>query len=590
MANALSQVRSALQPKAGNPSPASAVLRIVAVDGTSLLHAVRMAVDSVRALKLPVTRMGPFDDSRIAETGFFVAGPPSALAKLKKVVEERAAKAGIPILVSEHKVKNEPGSVAEQADSETGQMVEGGPGSGHFGHKGRHGLRGGSSPGSAGLTLDPVQRGFRRHTALTAQSGSGRSLTDAQIGHRLEALAIKQHVSSYGSDAEGKSHSDIFFSGMNVSDRLRAMELNAPYKDLPYTARKDWKPPYDFKESSLSAKVRDQLPKDATPEQVLQKMKEAGLVLPAGSQGGNYYNRPQPHFSMDQALHGLTPKQKDEYVDKLPGTIKRMDEANKHLGWITPTEELSVKQNERLADHFDKIAGKFQGMKLSPDDSLSYADKNEIQVIRKNFGQFSQTYEVARYDILDGWAARGGTPASLVIKDVVARAFPQNDGIKFFSISGETVPRYSDRLIGHVQRMKKETENFYAEKLKTKKDPTPDLAQHQLAIMRAVGGNVSAYTPSAAESWTTDKGTIPRFGKMMIQPAPGGYSYSRKKMRGWYTALQTTVSYKDVLWSYQSAAKWMGWPPEKNLKGKKEFVLLGSSVRNVQAEVRIEDY
>jgi len=113
-----------------------------------------MAIDTVRSMKLLVSRMGPFDDSRIAETGFFVAGQASALAKLKKIVEGKAAKVGIPILVSEHGVKPAAGSVAEALDHATGEMLEGGPGSGHFSHKGRKGHLGGSLPGAARLAGD----------------------------------------------------------------------------------------------------------------------------------------------------------------------------------------------------------------------------------------------------------------------------------------------------------------------------------------------------------------------------------------------------------------------------------------------------
>ncbi len=154
MPNALSQFRASLQPKPGKLVHSPAVLRILAIDSDHLLRVVRMAIDTVRSMKLLVSRMGPFDDSRIAETGFFVAGQASALAKLKKIVEGKAAKAGIPILVSEYGVKPAAGSVAEALDHATGEMLEGGPGSGHFGHKGRKGHLGGSLPGAARLAGD----------------------------------------------------------------------------------------------------------------------------------------------------------------------------------------------------------------------------------------------------------------------------------------------------------------------------------------------------------------------------------------------------------------------------------------------------
>jgi len=105
MPNALAQLRSTLQQKTGKPGSAQEVLRILAVDDVNLLHAIRMAVDTVRAFKLPVVRMGPFDDDKVAETGFFIAGPKTILTKLKTAIEAKAAKAGLPVLVAEHGVK-----------------------------------------------------------------------------------------------------------------------------------------------------------------------------------------------------------------------------------------------------------------------------------------------------------------------------------------------------------------------------------------------------------------------------------------------------------------------------------------------------
>lgn len=105
MPNALSTLKKTLQPTAGSSTPVRSVLRLVAADDVSLLRVIRLAIDTVRSLKLPVTHMGPFDDEKVAETGFFIAGSASALAKLKKAVESKAAKAGTPLLMSEHHVK-----------------------------------------------------------------------------------------------------------------------------------------------------------------------------------------------------------------------------------------------------------------------------------------------------------------------------------------------------------------------------------------------------------------------------------------------------------------------------------------------------
>lgn len=73
------------------------------------------------------------------------------------------------------------------------------------------------------------------------------------------------------------------------------------------------------------------------------------------------------------------------------------------------------------------------------------------------------------------------------------------------------------------------------------------------------------------ESWTSDKKTAIRFAKMMSKIGIG-------------SVIKTTVTYNDVLWSYKSVKNMYGWPDEKELKGKKEFVILGSSVKEVVRE------
>jgi hypothetical protein len=46
--------------------------------------------------------------------------------------------------------------------------------------------------------------------------------------------------------------------------------------------------------------------------------------------------------------------------------------------------------------------------------------------------------------------------------------------------------------------------------------------------------------------------------------------------------LETDATYADVLWTYESVHGKPGWPEEKDLKGKKEYVLLGGGIRSVK--------
>lgn len=86
---------------------------------------------------------------------------------------------------------------------------------------------------------------------------------------------------------------------------------------------------------------------------------------------------------------------------------------------------------------------------------------------------------------------------------------------------------------------------------------------------------VETYTPWAAEAWTIDKRTPERFGKMM---AKGG----RSREAGRYSVLTAQVPYSGILMSYEAQKRY--FPPEKDLKGKKEFVVLGGALQNMTIE------
>lgn len=108
MANALAGMATSLQPDPPPPSPVPAVVRFVAIDGVGLLRVIRMILDTIRALKMPVRRLGPFDDIRAAEVGFYVGGDAHVLRTLQHAVTRKAAKAKIPVLVSTHTISATP--------------------------------------------------------------------------------------------------------------------------------------------------------------------------------------------------------------------------------------------------------------------------------------------------------------------------------------------------------------------------------------------------------------------------------------------------------------------------------------------------
>jgi len=105
-----------------------------------------------------------------------------------------------------------------------------------------------------------------------------------------------------------------------------------------------------------------------------------------------------------------------------------------------------------------------------------------------------------------------------------------------------------------------ETQAFLKGKMKKKYDTK------LITIYRGVGipsSKVMNYVPGALESWTTQLGTASTFAKMMSDP--------RSKDGG--TILYAEVPASAIWATYESLSGW--FPAEKNLKGKKEHIVLG---------------
>lgn len=132
----------------------------------------------------------------------------------------------------------------------------------------------------------------------------------------------------------------------------------------------------------------------------------------------------------------------------------------------------------------------------------------------------------------------------------------------------------SKNVEANLHKLYEQTQAFYQKKLNKKNQPPYDLTKETLLVQRGVGGapeDNQFYRPWAAESWTTDKNTPKRFGRMMG--------------RGWYerySILTAAVPYSGILMSYEAQKQY--WLPEKELKGKKEIVVLGGALQNLQVD------
>jgi hypothetical protein len=403
-----------------------------------------------------------------------------------------------------------------------------------------------------------------------ANEEHGRKLSDEQLASKIKDDRL------LGSIYEQAPK----FDGMSVADRFRYLELAALSKTEYGTS--DVKPEFAF--NKYDFQIRDTVPKGLSPDELRAYLQSAGHTVPVEqAQAYTYY---YPKFysrgMQDNVVSGLDDAGKAAFLKQYPSFLEAVDNKHNPISHIAHTLEstFSGKQLAGLSDDLDKLAAS-----KNISNVLDY--ESAILYAQHDLALHSKNYEVVRESIFSGWAASGGTGMQKMVQDTAAQIFSQNKGIDFYTghqlkLTNEKPREITDRFKDNLLKLKQETEDFYKAKFATKKNPNPDLSQIPVSLERGIGGHAEAYTPAAVESWTTDPKTSIRFANMMSVPKFTGSG----RAIGESTIVKTKATYADVLWTYQSAAGKPGWPEEKDLKGKKEFVLFGGAVKDVDAELR----
>jgi len=353
----------------------------------------------------------------------------------------------------------------------------------------------------------PVAHVESRAPSVAPVQVSQRELPDSQIKETIGKLNELPYSYHPGEESNLEKGVRDAVKGMNVQDRLAFLEQCLP----PV--------PDDFSERRMTVLARS------------------------------------GKLTRNLVFDGLTPEQRTETVDILSS--------------LPPSSPLREIGSDFL------FAKGFTGSDL---ERLSDNMTNAGTLSRDFFGfgrvarLYSTDHQVAIPELLDSWAVVHSSPGAHLIKEASRRSFgggqamwtpPQSDA--------NPIPPYSARVEAHVQKLKQGTEAFYKKKFATKANPDPDLSKIPLELGRGVGGHIDNYAPAGAESWTVDKGTVPRFGKLM------------RDKQDRYTVLKTTATYDDALFTWESVKGQKGWPEEQYLKGKKEVVLLGARLKDVQA-------
>lgn len=209
-----------------------------------------------------------------------------------------------------------------------------------------------------------------------------------------------------------------------------------------------------------------------------------------------------------------------------------------------------------------------------------FFETHELEQIAKDIGptacivlglsKYSDNIEVFKVDFISSWTHTGGSNAQAAALKWL-NSFPgsYNEGNLFLPDNEFTNREPSENGLQHFKTIYNETQEFLRDKLGKKyKD-----GKGTIKLYRGISfekDQAVNYIPGSIESWTKKKSTANMFAKMMSPRNTG-------------TVLEATVPYDGIFATYESLRGY--FPPEENLKGKEEWIVLGGALK--YADVRI---
>lgn len=203
--------------------------------------------------------------------------------------------------------------------------------------------------------------------------------------------------------------------------------------------------------------------------------------------------------------------------------------------------------------------------------SDSLEDFKDLLSLMPSFTQsfFSDDPEFFEVSWVSGWTLTGGSSAQYVATKT-ANNLEINEQLNDFwhpqlgmlqgSVYNEALedPEIKEKIKNNFKTIYEKNQEFFRQKFKKKYETKT------IKLYRGVGLSVvDTYIPGALESWTTAIGTAKLFAEMM----------SNKNED--YTILMAEVPIQHIFGSFESFTE--TWPGEEDLKGKKEYVVMGGT-------------
>lgn len=261
-------------------------------------------------------------------------------------------------------------------------------------------------------------------------------------------------------------------------------------------------------------------------------------------------------------------KELDTYIDKM------IAYSDSHYGdetYSTRDDGTRHKQSSKISNLITEFVNQ-SGKNISVKDMEFIMDKISTLPSIDHVGLLTSDPEAFRNKFWHQWAGRGGTVAHHVsyamCNDILANNIDKPFWGEDLILSDDDVKIQiaNPYLKHHFKWMYEQTQEFYKNKLGKK------YSGHTITLYRGVGGDtINRYTPAPIESWSATKATAQMFAKNM---SAGKFKF----------ILVAEVPIEAIIGSWEHLAVSGDFPREEDLKGKKEFMVLGGALKDIEVK------
>lgn len=287
---------------------------------------------------------------------------------------------------------------------------------------------------------------------------------------------------------------------------------------------------------------------------------------------------PEPRYMMGQTID-YSDMSADELKAYCLGTANRI----RQNGNVHTLHDLTYYANEEKRAGISFSPSKIRKLNGIPDikqrieSQLSTGEKEDLArkigpdtTILFNLSKYSPDEEIFKIDFIDSWVFAGGSDSQAAAFSWMKNFGPYNKGNLYnFSTNIYENDTVSENALKHFDNIYQQTQDF----LKVKYGKKYKDGKGTVKLYRGVGldyNQVVNYIPGSIESWSLAKSTAKTFAKMMGKESDG-------------TVLEATVPFDAVFMTYESVRGY--FPPEENLKGKKEYIIFGGVLSEYAAYI-----